>query len=116
MTITGRVWTTFDRRCWRHRIRAWIALRSERSEVDRNGCLIAGDDDVRNAVGRAVPDSAEVRMKTRRESHTGDEVVGIRIDGSIGNVFVPRVVGREELFTMQARARAEIRRWLRRHD
>src|SRR6185369_1090824 len=63
VTIASAVWSTFDRCVGGNGIRTRIALRSKGGEVDRRRRLVSRDDDVGDAVGRAVPDSAEVRMK-----------------------------------------------------
>jgi hypothetical protein len=112
--FAGPVWSTFNRRIRRNRIWTRIALRSERSEVDRNWSLISCDDDIRNAIGRAVPNSAKVGMKIGVEANPGDQVVGVWINRTHRDVLVPRIVERKNLFAVETRARTKVRSCLRR--
>ena len=67
-------------------------------------------DDVRDAVGIALINSAEIGMERFVEADAPDEVVGVRIDRLFRDVLIPRIVVGQEPLAAEAGGGAELDR------
>ena len=74
VTIATRIWPTLDGSIRRDRIRTRIAFIAVSREVDRDERLRSGNDDVRNAVRRAIVDGAEVCMQSRVQADARNQI------------------------------------------
>src|SRR5207244_8158996 len=101
VAIAFRCRPAFDWGVFGHGIRTRIALIGV-AERDRRLFLIARHDHVRNAVRIAAIDSAEIRMERLIEANALDKVIGVGIDGFLGDVLVPGIVVGEEAFAAEA--------------
>src|SRR5438552_15461340 len=68
VTIPARIWPTLDGSIRRDRIRTRIAFIAVSREADRDERLPCRNDDVWNAVRRAIVDGAKVWMQSRAQA------------------------------------------------
>ena len=94
--VAGAIRAALDRRIRRNRVGARVALIVV-VERHRNFRLGPAHEDVRDAVRRAIPDRAEVRVHLAgRPTAAVDERRRVGVHRLRGDVHVPRIIGRED--------------------
>ena len=74
VTIATRIWPTLDGSIRRDRIRTRIAFIAVSREVDNDKRLRSRNDDVGNAVRRAIVDGAKVGVQSRVQADARNQI------------------------------------------
>src|SRR4051812_44410260 len=108
MPVAIRGGAALDGGVRREGVRPGVALLRPPNKIDRNRLLTACDYNIRNSDRSALPECAEIWMKSSSIADVGDQISRVGVDGKSRDVHVPGIIGREWTCTVQTRADPEV--------